>query len=159
MDLLFAILGIILIVAGFIGTFVPVIPGAPLAWVGLLLGKFSSYINFPVWLLVVTGIIAAAVSVVDNFFPVWMTKQSGGSKAGTTGSTVGLVAGLFTGPWGIILGPFCGALIGELIHDSSDFGRCLKAAFGAFKGFLFGTGMKMVVVAVYAWIYVVWWLK
>lgn len=159
MDLVFAILGIILIVVGFLGTFVPVIPGAPLAWIGFILGKFSSYINFPAWILVVTGIIAAAVSIIDNFFPVWMTKHSGGSTAGTTGSTIGLVVGLFTGPWGIILGPFCGALVGELIHDHSDFRRCLKAAFGAFKGFLFGTGMKMIVVAAYAWVYIVYWVK
>ena len=84
-----------------------------------------------------------------------MIKQSGGSRAGTKGSVVGLILGFFIGPVGIILGPFAGALVGEMIHDSSDFNRVLKAAFGSFKGFLLGTGLKILAVMMCIWIMIV----
>ncbi|MBQ5646899.1 MAG: FAD-dependent oxidoreductase, partial [Treponema sp.] len=87
--------------------------------------------------------------------PVVFTKQSGGSKEGTWGSTIGLIIGFFIGPIGIILGPFCGAYIGELIHDSSDNSRAIKAAFGSFKGFILGTGLKMIACAIFLWIYII----
>ena len=155
MDFVFVIIGAVLLILGFLGTFVPVLPGAPLAWIGLLVSYFSTYTNSSIVMLVITGIIAVAVSILDNVFPVILTKQSGGSKAGTIGSTIGLVIGLFTGPWGIILGPFIGAFIGEMIHDSSDMNHVFKAALGSFKGFLLGTGMKMITVAAFIWIFVI----
>lgn len=155
MDILLVIIAAVLIVVGFLGTFVPVIPGAPLAWLGLLIGYFSDYLQINIFVLIACLVAAVIVSIADNIFPVAMTKKSGGSKAGTWGSTIGLIIGLFVGPIGIIFGPFIGALVGELIHDSSDMNKCFKAAFGAFKGFLLGTGLKMLVVAIFIWIYVV----
>lgn len=145
---------IALLVIGFLGTFVPVLPGAPLAWGGLLCAYFCQWNHISVTCLIITAVVAVVVSILDNFMGPIMTSKCGGSKAGTWGATIGLVVGLFTGPWGIILGPFVGALIGELINDSSDFKKCLKSAGGAFLGFLLGTGMKMVAVAAFVWVYV-----
>ena len=144
----------ILLLVGFLGTFVPVLPGAPLAWGGLLLAYFSPANTISVKTLIICGIAAVAVSVIDNIFPVLMTKKSGGSKAGTIGATLGLIAGFFIGPAGIIAGPFVGALAGELIHDFADTGRAFKAAFGSFLGFLCGTGLKMVAVGMFIFIFV-----
>ena len=144
----------ILLLVGFLGTFVPVLPGAPLAWGGLLLAYFSPTNTISVKTLIICGIAAVAVSVIDNIFPVLMTKKSGGSKAGTIGATLGLIAGFFLGPVGIIAGPFVGALAGELIHDFADTGRALKAAFGSFLGFLCGTGLKMATVGMFIFIFV-----
>ncbi len=158
-DLVFAIVGAVLLVVGFLGTVIPVLPGAPLAWAGLLVAHFSSYTPVKIVTLVICAVIAVAVSILDNFFPTLFTKGSGGSKAGMVGSTLGLIVGMFLGPLGIIVGPFVGALIGELIHDSSDFKRCASAAFGAFKGFIFGTGLKMIACAGFIWIYVVAFLR
>lgn len=155
LDIILAVVSALLIIIGFFGTFLPIIPGAPLAWIGLLVGYFSNYILLNIVVLIVCCVFAIIVSVADNIFPIAMTKQSGGTKSGTWGSTIGLIVGMMLGPWGIILGPFCGALIGEIIHDSSDMNRCLKAAFGAFKGFLLGTGLKMIVVAGFIWVYIV----
>lgn len=154
MDIFLVILGAALLIIGFFGTFVPVLPGAPLAWAGLLAAYFSVHCEISVTTLIITAIVAIIVSVVDNIFPVVFTKQSGGSKAGTWGSTIGLVIGLFAGPPGILVGPFLGAFVGELIHDSSDVKHALSAAFGAFKGFLAGTGLKMIAVAAFIWIYI-----
>lgn len=151
-DFIFILIAVICIVIGFLGTFLPVLPGVPLAWAGLLAAYFSSYVEISIPTLIITGIVAVVVSVIDNIFPVMFTKQSGGSKAGTWGSTIGLIIGFFIGPVGIILGPFCGALAGELIHDSSNTRRAFSAAFGAFKGFLLGTGIKMISCLIYVWI-------
>ena len=153
-SLILSILAGVLLVVGFLGTFVPVLPGAPLAWVGLLLSYFSSYNKITIFWLVITGIVAVAVSILDNILPVYMTNKTGGSKAATTGSTIGLIIGFFVGPPGIIFGPFLGALIGELISTSGDFKTSIKSAWGAFLGFLFGVGLKMISVMIFIWIFI-----
>ena len=144
----------ILLLLGFLGTFVPVLPGAPLAWAGLLAAHFSIYNEISITCLIITGVVAVLVSVLDNFMPVLMTGKTGGSKAATIGSTLGLIAGFFLGPVGIIAGPFLGALIGELIHSKGDFGVCIKSAWGAFLGFLLGTGITMIAVGFFIWVFV-----
>ena len=152
-DLLLTILAGILLAIGFLGTFIPILPGAPLAWGGLLLCYFSSYNEISIFCLVITAFFAILVSVLDNFAPVLMTKNFGGSKKAITGSTIGLIIGFFVGPIGIIAGPFCGALIGELINNQGNWDGVFKAAFGAFIGFLIGTGIKMICVLTYIFIY------
>lgn len=145
----------VLLLVGFLGTFVPVLPGAPLAWFGLLAAFFSEYNDISVLCLIITAVIAVVVSVADNIFPVTMTKRFGGSKYAATGATVGLVVGFFTGPWGIILGPFFGALIGELINKKGRSEGVFKSALGAFMGFLLGTGLKMITVLGFIWVFVI----
>lgn len=155
LNLFLSILCGVLLVVGFIGTFVPVIPGVPLAWGGLLAAFFSDYNDISVVMLVCTGVFAVGVTVLDNFLPVIMTKRSGGSKAAVTGSTIGLIAGFFLGPAGVIFGPFVGALVGELIHSDCNFKQSLKSAWGAFLGFLSGTGIKMITVLIFVWIFII----
>ena len=154
LDLLFSIIAGFLLLIGFLGTFVPVLPGAPLAWCGLLLCYFSNYNTITVTCLIITAIFAIAVSVLDNFAPIIMTKNFGGSKKAITGSTIGLIVGFFIGPAGIILGPFFGALVGELINNNGNWDGVFKAAIGAFIGFLLGTGLKMICVISFIWIYI-----
>lgn len=154
MSLFLAIAAGILLAAGFAGTFAPVLPGAPLAWLGLLAAYFSEYCDISVATLIITGIAAVLVSVLDNILPVAMTKKFGGSKSATTGSTIGLIAGFFIGPVGIILGPFLGAVIGELIHNHGNSDGVLRAGLGAFAGFLAGTGIKMILVLVLIWCFI-----
>lgn len=149
----------VLLLVGFLGTFVPILPGAPLAWAGLLAAHFSQYNSISYLCLIITAVIAVAVSVADNIFPVTMTKKAGGSKYATTGATLGLIVGFFTGPWGIILGPFFGALIGEIINKKGMKDGVLKAALGAFSGFLLGTGLKMITVLGFIWVFVLSFFK
>ena len=143
----------LLLIVGFIGTFVPILPGAPLAWLGLLTAYFSDYCKISITGLIITGVLAVVVSILDNIFPIAMTKKFGGSKAAVTGSTIGLILGLFGGPAGIIIGPFVGAMVGELIHNNGEFKGVFKAGLGAFVGFLTGTGLKMICVAGFIWYY------
>ncbi|MBQ9623135.1 MAG: DUF456 domain-containing protein [Treponema sp.] len=151
--LFFAILAGILLLVGLVGTVLPVLPGPPIAWAGLLAAHFSTYSKIEIWILIATGIAAALITVIDNIFPSLMTKKAGGSKAATWGCTIGLLASFFLGPIFILIAPFIGAFIGEMIHDSSDSKRALKAAFGAFKGFLLGTGLKMITVICFIWLF------
>lgn len=153
-DVVLIVVSVVLILVGTAGTVVPVLPGVPFVWAGLLAAFFSEYSEISVVVLVVTGIASVVVSIADNVFPAVMTKKSGGSKYGTAGSVVGLIAGFFMGPLGIILGPFAGAFVGEMIFDSSDMKRVLNAAFGSFKGFLFGTGLKLLTCLIFIWIFI-----
>ncbi|MDR1941540.1 MAG: DUF456 domain-containing protein [Endomicrobium sp.] len=143
----------ICMLASFIGCILPVLPGPPLALLSLILIKLTSLGNALSWAWI--GAFAAAVLFVtacDYFVPAWGAKKFGGSKAGIWGAAIGMVAGLFFLPAGIILGPFLGALAGELISGASS-KKSLKAAFGTFIGFLAGVGLKLaccICIAVYA---------
>ena len=95
LSIVLTVLAAILLILGFLGTFVPVLPGAPLAWVGLLLCFLSSINEISFVCLAITFVVAVVVSILDNFLPVIMTDKLGGSKAATIGSTIGLIIGFF----------------------------------------------------------------
>ena len=148
MDWLLALLSLILIIAGIIGCFLPVLPGPPLSYIGMLILHFTRFADFNRTTLIVLGVITVIVQVLDYVVPVWGTKKFGGTKYGTWGSVIGLIIGLFflppLGPFGIITilaGPFFGAYIGEKLGGSKN-DKALRAAFGTFIGFLAGTFMK-----------------
>lgn len=142
MDIFLLILGIILMFTGFVGCFVPVLPGPPLSYGGLLLLQISRFGDFTTKFLVILGILTAVVTIMDYFIPIWGTKKFGGSKSGVTGATVGLIIGLFMGPVGIILGPFLGAIAGEMLAGRNS-SEALKSGMGSLIGFLVGTGLKL----------------
>ena len=151
MDILLLLLGAFFIILGIIGAFIPILPGPLTSWVGLLLIHFTNAISFNWTFILSTLVIAVVVYILDYIIPALGTKKFGGSKYGIIGTTVGLLLGIiFLGPLGIIIGPFVGAFIGELIHDNKNSNRALKAAFGAFVGFLFSTGLKFIVSSIYA---------
>ena len=77
----------------------------------------------------------------DYVLPIWTTRKFGGSKRGVWGATIGLLVGLFFGPWGIIIGPFLGAFIGEMTANN-DHNKAFRSAVGSFVGFLVGVGAK-----------------
>lgn len=154
MDVFLEILAALSLVAGIIGCVLPIVPGPPLAWLGLLLLNFTDKVEFEGSFLFWTGAVAVAITILDNFIPVWGTKRFGGTRWGVRGSTIGLIAGLFFAPVGIILGPFLGALIAEMIHDSSDFQKALKSAMGSLIGFLLGVGLKLIISIYFLSIYI-----
>jgi uncharacterized protein len=140
MDMLLLILGLICLVAGLAGAVLPT-PGPSLSFVGLLLLHFSSYAEFSTLVLVGLGLLTALVVVLDYFIPIWGAKKFGGTRYGSIGAMVGLVAGFVVMPGiGLLIGAFLGAFVGELIGGSARH-VAMKAAMGAFLGFL--TGMVM----------------
>ena len=114
-DYILLIFAIILMILGIIGCLVPVLPGPPLSYLGLILLHITRFADFSSTILIILAAIAVVVTILDYIVPVWGTKKFGGSKYGTRGATVGLIIGLFLGPLGIIIGPFIGAVVGELI--------------------------------------------
>lgn len=151
MDTFLAILAVICALIGIAGSILPVLPGPPVAYLGLLLAMWSRHADFSTEFLVIWGIVTAAVTLMDYYLPIYFTRRFGGSKKATWGATIGLVVGLFLGPVGIILGPFAGAYIGESINDRSDNKKVWKVAFGSFAAFVFGTGLKMTCSIFMAW--------
>jgi hypothetical protein len=145
MDIFLVSVASLLIMLGILGCILPVIPGPPLSFVGLLILHFTKWGSINSQLLIWLGIAAAIVTILDYVFPVWATKKFGGSKRGVWGATLGLVVGMFLfPPVGIILGPFAGAFIGE-VTGGQNRSKAFKAALGSFVGFLLGTGLKFAV--------------
>lgn len=145
MDTTLGVIAIICGIIGLLGTIVPVLPGTIISYAGLLCISFSSYSELSVFALVVWGIIAVAVIVMDYVLPGYFSKKFGGTKAGVTGATVGTILGIFFGPMGIILGPFFGAVLGELMAEKLTFNQALKVGFGSMMSFLVGTLFKLIV--------------
>ncbi len=145
LDIVLIILGVILIIVGIIGCIVPALPGAPLNYISLILLNFTSKVEFSVQFLIVWGLVVIAVQILDYYIPIWGTKRFGGGTKGTWGSAIGIVLGIFIfPPYGMIILPFVGAVIGELIDDK-ELKVALKAGFGAFIGLLAGVVMKLAV--------------
>ena len=130
-------------IMGIAGCLLPMLPGPPLSYLGLIAIHFSSKIDFSSKFLISWGIIVILVSILDYVIPIWGTKYFGGSKYGVWGSMAGLLAGLFIPPVGIIIGPFLGAVVGEMLAGNKQ--NALKAGFGSFIGFLAGTIVKLLV--------------
>ncbi|MDR0364623.1 MAG: DUF456 domain-containing protein [Bacteroidales bacterium] len=153
MDIFLIILGFILLIVGFLGCILPIIPGVPLCYAAILLLHFTTKVNFSVEFLVGWGVVVIAMQIIDYFIPIWGTKKFGGSRLGTIGSFVGVVIGLFFGLLGIIIGPFIGAVAGELIAGKES-RQAFKAGFGSFVGFLIGTIGKLVVSSILIYYYI-----
>lgn len=143
MDIFLIILGALCLLIGLIGCIAPVLPGVPLSYAGLLLLHATDKVQFSWQFLLIWGIITIVVQVLDYFVPIWGTKVLGGTKQGVLGSTIGLIAGFFLGPWGIILGPFVGAVLFEW-WSNPDIKNALRSGWGAFVGLMTGTILKLI---------------
>ena len=143
-------IGIILLVIGLVSCVLPPLPGPPIAYIALLIACFGldKQEEIPLWLLITYGIFIIIVIIIDYFIPVWSTKKFGGTKAGIRGCFIGIVVGIIFAPFGgisIIICPFLGAMIGELI-DGQKFTLAIKSGIGSFIGFLLTSGIKIILV-------------
>ena len=142
------VLALICAVIGIIGSIVPGIPGPPVSWIGMLAAFFAvrdgatpmSTTFLLVWLGITT-----LVTVLDYFIPAWFTRVTGGHKAAATGAILGLIAGMLLTPIGMITGALLGAFLAEFLVENQGVWDSFKASIGAFLGFIFGTGLKLIV--------------
>ena len=155
MDIFLVIVGFCLMGLGLIGSFLPVLPGPLTGWFGLFVLHLTKAVEMTWTFLGITLAVAILIWVLDYFIPAMGTKKFGGSKLGVIGTTVGLIIGLISPiPGGFIIGAFFGALIGEMMHDSKDTSRAVKAAFGSFLGFLFSATLKFMISLVFLVLFV-----
>jgi uncharacterized protein YqgC (DUF456 family) len=150
MDIALLLIGFCCIVVGIAGSFLPVLPGPGLSWIGILLLYLTTAVPMNYWILGITLALTVVILVLDYTIPAHGTRRFGGSSYGIWGTNIGLVIGIFAPiPFGFLIGPFVGAFVGELIYNSTDHKRALKAATGSFVGFLVSSFMKFVVCMVF----------
>lgn len=144
-SLLLWIIGAILTVSGLAGLLLPIVPGAPLLFLGLLFGAWAenfSYIG--VWTLLLLAIMAALTYLVEFTGSILGVKKYGGSNRAMIGAAIGGFAGLFLGIPGILIGPFLGAVIGELsLQRSLD--EASRSGFGTVVGLALGVAGKLAI--------------
>jgi uncharacterized protein YqgC (DUF456 family) len=143
MTIVLAALAVVMVIVGLIGVVMPAIPGHMLILAGLIVGAWANgFTRVGVWTLVVLGIIALASYGVDFVAVALGAKRLGASPRAMTGAALGTIAGLFFGLPGVIVGPFVGAVIGELTTNR-DLAKAGKAGVAAWIGFAIGTAVKV----------------
>lgn len=154
MDIAMIVVASFLMLLGILGSVLPVLPGPPISYLGLLIIHLTTKVAFSTQFLILFAILTISVIIIDYWIPIYGSKKLGASRYGIWGSTIGLILGIFLfPPFGIILGPFLGAFIGELVSGKSS-GQSLKAGLGSFLGFLTGTFMKLSLCLVMAYYFI-----
>ncbi len=157
-DAVLWILAIVLVLAGIAGAVLPVIPGAPLVFGGLLLGawidRFAKVGWFP---LVVIGLLGTATIAVDLAATALGAKRVGASPLALVGAGVGTVVGLFLGFVGVLVGPFAGAALGEYVARR-DLRQAGRAGLGTWLGIVLGSAAKVALMLAMVGVFAVAWL-
>ena len=161
---LYYLLAILLVVVGIAGTILPALPGLPLVFAGMLLAAWAGdfqQVGMP--MLVVLGLLTLFSLAVDFWATALGAKRVGASRLAIIGAMLGTFGGLFFGPLGLLLGPFAGAIGGELIHRRSlhkqDLGQAAKIGVGTWFGILFGTVLKLALAFTMLGLFAfAWWL-
>lgn len=142
MDLLLWVIIIVLFILSFIGIVMPIVPGAPLIWFGIIIYYFGIE---PIsgWFFWVSIIVLTILSfVVDYVASVTFVDKWGGSKASKWAVILGLIFGpILLGPLGIILGPFILAVIAEILNGAT-ITNSLKIGLASFVGLLGSSILK-----------------
>ena len=153
-DTLLILFGALCIFLGMVGCLMPVLPGPPLAFLGLLALHLTERVQFSNVRLLIGLLLVVIVLVADTLIPALGAKRCGGTRWGVWGCVIGSLAGLFFfPPFGFILGSFFGAVVGELLGGKKSGGAFL-AGIGAFMGFLLGTVLKLALCGLFAFWFV-----
>jgi len=137
------VLAVIFFLAGLAGTILPVLPGAPLILAGMAVyGLFAGFENLTICFFLGQTAAVGLTFLVDYLANAWGVSRYGGSRTAIWGGVLGLLAGLFFGPAGIILGPFLGAFAGEFFA-SRRYRHAVRVGIGSLLGFLGGTLIKL----------------
>ena len=148
---------VILVVVGLAGVVVPMVPGTVLVFAGLLIAAWTdNFTRVSVPTMVAIGVIGAASYAVDFAAAAVGVKRAGASRQAIVGAALGMMLGVFFGLPGVIIGPFAGAVIGELAANRvsadpfspTNLKRAGRVGLAAWIGFLIGTAVKVAIVFV-----------
>ena len=138
------IIAAIFFLLGIAGTIAPMLPGPPLVWLGMLIYGFITGFQELDWVffLLQAGLVGVIMGI-DYLTTIWGTRYSGGSRAAFWGATLGFLIGvIFFSLPGLLLGPFLGALLGELMVQG-QFKQAVRSGLGAVIGLLGGIPVKI----------------
>ena len=155
---LLIILCSVLMVVGLAGVILPILPGIPLAWLGLFVYALGTgFDRISITTTVVFFVLMVFTLLLDFIAPMLGARKYKASKYGILGAFLGLMAGMIVfGFWGIILGPFIGAFLVELIAQKRT-DVAFKSAFGTFLGFIAGTLLKIIIIFIMLGFFVASW--
>lgn len=143
MQTLYFILAALLIIAGIAGAILPVLPGVPLVFGGMFLAAWADdFQHVGAITLTVLGLLSAIALLVDFVAGLLGAKRVGASARALWGAAIGTIVGLFFGLPGLLLGPFLGAVAGEL-SAGSRVDQATRVGIGTWLGLLFGTLAKL----------------
>ena len=132
-----------LIQLGLVGTVLPVLPGLPVMFAGMLLVAWvDDFRMVSALTIIVLGALTALSLAVDFLATLLGVKRVGASKKAMLGATLGSLVGLWFGIAGLMLGPFLGAVVGE-ISDGRKWQQASKVGFGAWLGLALGAALKL----------------
>ena len=144
-DLVFYTLGALLIVGGLVGAILPTLPGIPMVFGGIwLVAAVNDYQHLGLWWLLLIGALGTVGVIVDFVAGTLGAKRVGASKRALWGASLGTLVGMFFGIPGILIGPFAGALVGELSSGTSVL-RSAHVGIGTWIGLLLGALVKLVI--------------
>lgn len=151
---MWSVLAVILVLAGLAGIVLPALPGTILIFAGLWLAAWADgFVHVGAFTIVVLGALAAATYLIDVVAMALGMQRFGASRRAVAGAAIGAVVGLFFGLPGLVIGPFAGAVLGELT-EHRDLGRAGRAGVTAWIGFVIGmavkVGMGFVMIGIFA---------
>jgi uncharacterized protein len=133
----------ILFLTGLAGTILPMLPGPPLIWSGMLVyGLIAGFDKLGMGFMIIQALLVLCVTGLDYLFSALGTRYFGGSKAALAGAAAGLLAGVFFFPVGLFIGPFLGAALADLIVRKKT-AQAIRSGFGASLGFWIALPVKL----------------
>jgi hypothetical protein len=149
MSIIGLIIAVFFFLAGIAGTILPALPGAIMIWLGMLVyGYIVDFHHLPWTFFLGQGLAVVLIFLIDYLAGIWGVRRYGGSAAAVWGGILGVLLGtVLLGPFGLIFGPFIGAVLGELYLKNPP-EKAFQTGMGTLIGFLGGTVLKIAVEAV-----------
>ena len=145
-DALWLVLAVVLVCVGIAGSVLPALPGVPLVFLGLLLAAWAGDFEQVSWVtLVLLGLLTLVSFVIDVAATAAGARRVGATRLAVIGAALGTLGGLFLGLPGLVLGPFVGAVAGELLSHG-QVQQATRAGLATWVGLIFGTLAKLALV-------------
>lgn len=156
---MFQLVAVVLVLLGIAGVLLPALPGVPLVFAGLLLSAWADGFDRVGWVpLTLLGGLTLLSVLVDIASSALGAKGLGASRLAMAGAVLGSLLGLLMLPWGVLAGPFIGALAGEYLH-SRRLGLATKVGLATFLGLVIAVALKLgLVMAMLGIFALAWWL-
>ena len=147
----------LLMVAGLAGAVVPVLPGTPLIFAGALLHAFATdFQSLGFGRLAILALLAIVASVLEHLAGALGARKFGGGRGAVIGAIIGVVVGLAWPPFGLLICPIAGAIIGELVRTRA-IGPSVRTGIGTALGIIAGVAMHVALAAMMVALFL-WWV-